>query len=153
MRDRQAPLPPIAADCHRLLPVIIMALETSRYGDKDIRLWLFRLWPSKYLNQWCFDLRSLVLSLNALFIVCSNFMTGVNGMQDSPYLRKLEVVRYIFNSLAPWQNGHNPGDYVTHFNDPRQTWYELHSYAHSTMQCTYLFRMLKGMRNMNIAFN
>ena len=52
MRARQAPLPPITADCHRLLPAIIVAWEISRgCGDKDIRLWLFRPWPSKYLNQ------------------------------------------------------------------------------------------------------
>ena len=52
MRARQAPLPQITADCHRLLPAIIVAWEISRgYGDKDIRLWLFRPWPSKYLNQ------------------------------------------------------------------------------------------------------
>ena len=30
MRDRQAPLPPITADCHRLLPAIIVAWEISR---------------------------------------------------------------------------------------------------------------------------
>ena len=39
MRARQAPLPPITADCHRLLPAIIVAWDISRgYGDKDIRL-------------------------------------------------------------------------------------------------------------------
>ena len=30
MRDHQAPLPPITADCHRLLPAIIVAWEISR---------------------------------------------------------------------------------------------------------------------------
>ena len=30
MRARQAPLPPITADCHRLLPAIIVAWEMSR---------------------------------------------------------------------------------------------------------------------------
>ena len=30
MRARQAPLPPITADCHRLLPAIIVAWEISR---------------------------------------------------------------------------------------------------------------------------
>ena len=40
-------------------------------------------WLSKYLNQYCFDFRSLDLSQNVLFITCWNFPIDINGMQDS----------------------------------------------------------------------
>ena len=85
--------------------------DPTLYGDKDLDQIMVVQPGLDQANIWTigFWFEIFGLSRNALFNVCSNFNTDVNGMQDSSISTKTWSCKEIFNSLAPWQNGHNPG--------------------------------------------